>query len=74
MKITLDLTKEQALIIRDSLMMRVDKERQYRHDMKRFHDADSIKNLLRLSKEQEDKVYRLGDLFHEKLVLTKWQD
>jgi hypothetical protein len=70
--IHLQLTEQQAQIIRDSLTMRVDKERKYRTDLKRFHEADRIKNLLQLSESQEDVYARLADTFHRIFVLTKW--
>lgn len=74
MKITLDLTKHQTQIIRDSLNLRCGKEQKYRDDIKRFHSANSIKNLLELSERNQDEYARLADLFHGKLVLTEWKD
>ena len=72
--IQLQLTEVNARMIRDAIMDSVNKECNYRKDLKRFHNIESIKNLLEVSERQEDQLRRLGDLFHNVLVLTKWQD
>ena len=68
-KITLELTKDQCVIIRDSLNLRIDSEQAYRNDLKRFSGEDyRMENLIQLSYLREDECKTLVDLFH-KIIL-----
>lgn len=73
-KIALELTKDQCVMIRDSLNLRIREERQYREDLKRFSNEDyRMENLLQLSERNEDQFKTLVDHFH-KIILDNMLD
>jgi type I restriction-modification system DNA methylase subunit len=68
-KITLELTQDQCVMIRDSLNLRIDSEQAYRNDLKRFSGEDyRMENLLQLSERNEDQFKTLVDLFHKTIL------